>query len=340
MQKFSIAKDDMYNAWPDVAMTESGELLCVYTQCEHHLDRKNSSLMLVRSHDKGKTWSKGTRIGAVSTDGTDCWNNARIQKLKDGNMIILCDKLLSFSGDMSKAQTFLWRGGKNGECWGEPKPLDIFGIVPDRILEMSNGEMITAAHYPDENGVLTQYGYISSDQGKSWIKVTIASDARYQLCEASILEAGEGVLIALMRENSGRGDDCKKAISRDYGRTWDGVYDMPLSGCHRPVAGWLSDGVAMISYRYMQGGRPGFGSTQQNAFLAFTTKADLLETERNKQTVRIFPLDYDRNPKADIGYTGWVQTGKDEVYVVNYLLDDWHKAQIRGYSIKKSDVIL
>lgn len=44
-------------------------------------------------------------------------------------------------------------------------------------------------------------------------------------------------------------------------------------------------------------------------------------------------IDYDRSPKADIGYTGRVQFYDGGIYVVTYLMDDAPKAQIRGYSI-------
>ena len=55
---------------------------------------------------------------------------------------------------------------------------------------------------------------------------------------------------------------------------------------------------------------------------------------------RIFPLDYDRNPAPDLGYTGWTQFDDGEIYVVNYIKDDADKAYIRGYSFYPTDVML
>ena len=37
------------------------------------------------------------------------------------------------------------------------------------------------------------------------------------------------------------------------------------------------------------------------------------------------------------GYSGIVQLSDDELYVVNYILDDAPKGQIRGYSINLND---
>jgi sialidase-1 len=51
-------------------------------------------------------------------------------------------------------------------------------------------------------------------------------------------------------------------------------------------------------------------------------------------------VDFDRHPESDTGYSGWVQFADGEIYVVNYLLDDAPKAQIRGYSLSEEDFIL
>lgn len=341
MEKFTIAKDAMFNGWPDVAMTESGELLCVFTECESHTDRRNSSLVLVRSSDRGRTWSKKTKISETSLNGENIFNNARIQRMKDGRMRILCDRLPTLWEESSHAQVYMWEGGKDGVFETPPKPLEVFGIVPDKILETASGEMLLAAHHKDEKtGKLVQYVYFSKDGGTNWEnKTVVAADPRYNLCEATLLEVEPNVIMAIMRENSMQGFDAMKAISYDGGHTFEGPYPMPIPGCHRPVAGFLNDGSVMISCRYHQGGVSGAGA-YQNTFLVFTRAADLLKKRWEEQETRIFPLDYDRSPNADIGYTGWVQWDDGEIYVVNYLVDDWNKGQIRGYSVKKSDFLL
>ena len=101
---------------------------------------------------------------------------------------------------------------------------------------------------------------------------------------------------------------------------------------HRPVSGFLRDGRVMVTYRYIPCGT-------QNLFAAFLQRESLFETERRRQRVRVLPLDYDRNPSPDIGYTGWTQFEDGEIYVVNYIKDDADKAQIRGYSFYPEDVL-
>ena len=102
---------------------------------------------------------------------------------------------------------------------------------------------------------------------------------------------------------------------------------------HRPVSGFLSDGGIMVTYRYIPSGT-------QNTFAAFMSRDTIEATGRRAQRVRIMPLDYDRNPSPDLGYTGWVQFSDGEIYVVNYIKDDADKAYIRGYSFYPLDVVL
>jgi sialidase-1 len=102
---------------------------------------------------------------------------------------------------------------------------------------------------------------------------------------------------------------------------------------HRPVSGFLRDGRVMVTYRYIP-------SAMQNTFAAILPPKALLETDRAKCKARIMPLDYDRNPTPDTGYTGWVQFDDGEIYVVNYIKDDADKGQIRGYKFSLDDIEL
>ena len=42
-------------------------------------------------------------------------------------------------------------------------------------------------------------------------------------------------------------------------------------------------------------------------------------------------VDYDRSPTPDTGYSGWVWLSDGLIFCVNYIVDDWPVAQIRGY---------
>ncbi|MBQ9511450.1 MAG: exo-alpha-sialidase [Clostridia bacterium] len=340
IQKFIVARDDTrYHAWPDVTLTKSGRLVCVFTECDHHRDRSNSRLMITFSDDRGRTWSPKKAITDYSPK-EDHYNCSRIITLDDGRLLVCVDRGDENINSLNVQHLFLSRD--DGETFEPFKTLPFNCIVPDKPLVTSKGRIIYCGHNKNpETDKLTQYAWYSDDGGKTWSdRVTVADDDRFNLCEGSIIELPGGELVCFMRENSAIGIDCKKAISYDGGENWKGVFDVPIPGCHRPVAGILKDGRVMITHRFMQGGKGWLGSWTQNVFAAFMDPSQLLCENRNEQSVRIMPLDYDRSSKSDLGYTGWVQFDDGEIYVVNYIVDDAPKAHIRGYSFYPEDVLI
>ena len=340
IQKFVISRDDaIYEAWPDLILTDGGKLICIFTECKHHGDRALSRLMITESLDRGRTWSQKRQFSNDVPEGF-YYNNARLSKLRDGSLAVVCD--LIEKHERNRSAVYLWLGNAEGTKWLEPIKTPADGIVPDRLLELPSGRWLLASHFASpDTGKLTEYLWCSDDQGKSWSdRIILASDPRYNLCEASILRAKNGTLVAFLRENSGLGYDGFKAISYDDGETWEGVYPLPIPGMHRPTSGCLSDGRIMITHRFLQGGKWGWGQVTQNAFATVFDEETALAKERGAQHVRIMPLDYDRSPVADLGYTGWVQFPDGEIYVANYIVDDAPKAQIRGYSFYPKDLLI
>jgi sialidase-1 len=163
--------------------------------------------------------------------------------------------------------------------------------------------------------------------------VNVAADPSYNLCVVSILEYEENKLVAYLRENSLKGCPILNVLSADGGETWSEIYNTSMDSGHRPVSGFLADGRIMVTYRYIPSGT-------QNMFAAFMSRESIEATGRRDQRVRVVPLDYDRNPSPDIGYTGWVQFDDGEIYIVNYIKDNADKAFIRGYSFYPIDILL
>jgi len=343
MQKFSVSRDDsIYQAWPDVALTRSGSLLCVFSECTHHGDRSYTRIVLVESDDRGRTWSAKRPL----TEGTGglgyYYNCARISALKDGRLCVIVDRCPRGGEAVTAehASSLLFFSSDGGRTWTDPVETPLKGIVPDKLLELENGRWIISAHHP-EDGFLTQFLRYSDDRGKTWSgRVTVAKRQGLNLCEVSLLPVKDS-LVAFLRENSGLGWDCKKTISGDNGETWGEVVDFPLPACHRPVSGHLLDGRILITHRFMQGGKGWLGSWTQNLFAAVTDDDSALAGSRQEAWARILPVDFDRSPKSDTGYSGWVQFPDGEIYVVNYIVDDaMDKGQIRGYSLRPEDFLL
>ncbi len=344
IQKFSVSRDDsIYEAFPDLTLTADGRLLCVFEECTHHGKRNWTRLALTESSDRGRTWSP-KRALTPETKGNPYWNCARITTLRDGRIAAIADNIGTDerSKDHHLLRNFLFISHDHGRTWDEPILLPMQGIMPDKLIELANGRWLTACHVKNPTSeFLKVWLWHSDDQGKTWTgPVTVADQSGLNLCEVSILPVDDQVLVALLRENSFKGWDCYKTISRDGGLTWGPAIQLPIPACHRPTAGWLKNGQALITCRLMQGGKGWVGWWTQNTLAVLTDKESLLAETREEAHARILPLDFDRSPESDTGYTGWMQFPDGEIYVVNYIVDDAPKAQIRGYSLRIEDIIL
>ncbi len=336
MKKYNISKSkEFYQAWPSLVKLENDDLFCIFTQCNHHIQRDNSLLMFAKSNDRGRIWSEAKPFTGL-TNKEAFFNNARVQRMGD-SIVVVCDKVYENENSESPADVFMWISDDETKTFTEPIKTAACGIVPD-IRQISNGDWILTAHRKDPvSGKLVQYAWISPDRGKSWSdEIVVGKSPDYNLCEASILECSDKTLVAFMRENSFMGYDCIKAISTDGGYTWGELYHAAIPGCHRPTVGYLNDGRVMLTYRFFHG-----ESTRgENTFLALFDEETAKETDRRSQKIRLMPLDFDRHESQDCGYTDWVQFDDDEIYIVNYIKDNWDKGQIRGYSLNLNDIVL
>ena len=339
IERYDISNDrDVYESWPDLVLTQSGRLICIFCECTHHSDRSYSRIVYKTSADSGRTWSEKRYLTeACHSNGDTCWDCPRISRLSDGRLAVLCNYV-----SPEKDRIFMWIGDAEGENWGPAVDTGAEGIVPDKLLEITGGRWILSCHIGHKPGFskLHQRLWYSDDQGKSWTgPINVAKDARYNLCEGSILEVEPQVLVCFMRENSSEGIECLAACSEDGGLTWGNVYPIPLACCHRPVAGFLDTGEILITYRYRQGAQKGWlGLWTQNTFLAVTDRKTVLTDDRREQWVRIMPLHYDPSPRADLGYTGWVQFDDGLIYIVDYIVGTEEKAHIIGSSLYRSDI--
>jgi len=312
--------------------------VCVYAECTHHADRGWTRLMSISSDDRGRSW--GCKVSlAPETHGTPYWNCPRIVTLADGTLLVTADMI--HQADEAGGEIWLMRSHDEGASWSAPEPTPARGIVPDRLCVLADGRWLLTCHDKlDGDDYLSVRTWISDDGGAAWQPpVTVARQKGLQLCEASLLELGDA-LVCFMRENSGLGLDCFKAISRDRGQSWSAPITFPLPACHRPTSGQLADGRILITYRMMQGGLGWVGWWTQNTLAGLSDVASALAPERHGAHTRILPLDYDRSPHSDTGYTGWVQLDDGEIYIVNYIVDDAPKGQIRGYALRPEEFLL
>jgi sialidase-1 len=355
IEKFTVSRDDsIYEAFPDVALTGTGRLVCVFEECTHHRDRSYTRIMYATSDDRGVTWEAKRPLTDPARSDPErtkpFWNCARVVALSDGRLATVADKVGgrregAFGGIQSN---WLFFSDDDAETWSGPHETPVTGIVPDRLIELQHGahagRWILSAHTilgTPEDPLWAERCWLSDDEGQTWSGPhTIAAMPGLKLCEGSVMEMPGGELICFLRENSALGLDAYKAISTDGGLTWSDPVPFPLPGCHRPVAGMLDSGKILITHRFMQGGKGWVGWWTQNFFAAITDTESCLAESREEAHTRILPLDFDRHPESDTGYSGWVQFEDGMIYVVNYILDDAPKAQIRGYTLNERDFLL
>lgn len=165
IQKFTVSRDDsIYEAWPDLVQTDSGKLICLFSECRHHLDREDARIVLTESLDRGSTWSPKRPLTEKGKRNS-YFNCARISKLRDGRLAVICDKLTCFDKD-DTALTYVWYGDSESITWSEPVILPFNGIVPDKLSELKNGRLIISNHSRNtENNQLEQHLWYSDDRG-------------------------------------------------------------------------------------------------------------------------------------------------------------------------------
>jgi len=347
MQPFVVSRDDsVYEAFPALVLTEQGKLICAFTECTSHTDRSFTRIVYKESRDRGRTWGE-KKAFTEGTAGRDFFYDCcSIARLKDNRLVLVANRIDKNTEDtrqgfFHEAINEIYIGSPEGDSWEGPIPTPVRGIVPDTVCELPSGRWLLSAHRKSKShGYLEQMLWYTDNQGADWTgPVPVASREGLHLCEASIIALPGGTLVAFMRENSNEGRDGYKAISRDGGETWDGPIRMPLPGCHRPVARMLQSGYVMMTHRFYPGGPTGYGTTQ-NLFAAYMDVDTVLATDYKKQWIRVLPIDYDRSPLADNGYSGWVQFADGEIYIVQYIADDSPNCQIRGYSLREEAFML
>jgi len=99
IHKLTVSRDDtIYEAWPDVTLTPSGKLVCVFSECTHHGDRSYTRIVLTDSTDRGRTWTPKRPLTEPTHGLPVFWNCARLTCLHDGRLVVVVDKLFSPEG--------------------------------------------------------------------------------------------------------------------------------------------------------------------------------------------------------------------------------------------------
>ena len=228
IEKVTISRiDTIYEFDPDMVYLPKGKIICIYRESDGHAVKEFSRIVTRSSLDGGHTWSDRQVIVEAypNEDGVVLkWNAPRIQQLKDGRLLASCDVLPvppNEKTDLTNAQIVFWWSEDDGETWSDPVYTPIFGIMPDKLIELPSGAWLLATHVRKKlainmifKGNLTQTRPPIRRSGEATWEgpYIVGQDERYNLCEASIMLLPDGELVCYMRENSGSGIACVQGI--------------------------------------------------------------------------------------------------------------------------------
>lgn len=341
--------DTFYAAFPSVVSRPDGELVVAFRRAperrnfgsapETHTD-PNSQLVLVRSRDRGETWtSRPQLLFAHPRAGLQ---DPCMLQLNDG--AILCTsygwalipkaaaaklKNPARHGDFVSIGGVMLRSRDGGKEWseialpslpGEPylgpfnQPLPAFNR--GAMCQGRDGRVFWATVMEDpKTRVIGTHLMLSSDRGQTWkYACPVAADNKITFNETSLYETPRGDLVAFMR-TEGFDDHTAVARSTDGGRTFQKWQDAGFRG-HPHHALRLPDNRVLLTYGYRHA--------------PYGVRARVLDAECSNFTTADEIVLRDDGGNGDLGYPWATLVGDDRVFVVYYFNENNGPRYIAG----------
>lgn len=328
-----------YSAFPSIVRRQGGELIVAFRRApdrrtwgENRVTHSDpcSHLVLVRSRDNGRTWSRETELIYANPLGGS--QDPCMVQLRDGSIVCssygwamvqpdVAEKLTGSARDgsfvflggyvlQSKDGGRSWRGPFYPPSVGEETVTDIFRKpVPSynrgAMCQGKDGRLywVVAASkgtkpYHTENHLL-----ISADQGETWTySCPVAVDPKVVFNEASLYETPKGDLVAFIRTASFN-DHTAVARSTDGGRSFQPWQDAGFQG-HPHHAMRLPDKRVLLVYGYRHA--------------PFGIRARVLNAECTDFATAPEIILRDDGGNSDLGYPWASMVSKNRVLVVYY----------------------
>jgi len=377
---FDIVRDDrLYESFPDLFLTRGGRLLLAYREADAHIPT-DTRLILMSSGDRGRTWAQRIVLSAQSDAlGTGTWNCPRVSQLSDGRIALVADLKVRGDTRTTPYDTYLWWSQDEGKTWYGPTNVHCPGFLPDKVIELGNGELIMGLQLRDSSDGreippllpnliplgaemrgkrgtpatpvfrrVYQALYRSVDGGRSWGHAAIvARSDRLSLAEGSIVKLPNGRLICYLRENSFKGHPTYVSHSQDGGWSWSPITETPMRG-HRPTAGLTHGGRMLVTYRNvgaLEGPQPGpFLLPDGDRWVVsprvrMSTLAWFGDPESGVSEALV-EIEHDESRALpDFGYSGWVQFPDGEILVVYHHRGEAPLSCIRGCRFHEDEVV-
>jgi sialidase-1 len=260
-EKVLCRQPNRYIGWPDITLTDTGEMLVVFSgDRDWHVDPWGK-VQMIRSSDGGETWSEAETI--IDTPLDD--RGTGIAVLPDGSLFVSFHASLAFatrtgprydpykeySDSISTQVRRQWKGfwgyrsGDNGVTWGEA--IKAPAMTPHGPTVLDDGRLLMIG------GGKT---YHSTDGGVTWDHIgTIPKNPETWksgyafMSEATCVQASDGRIVALSRyKDKDSGDiELRQTESEDGGVTWTEPHPTGMRGYPAHLLR-LSNGWLLASY--------------------------------------------------------------------------------------------
>ena len=335
-----IYKDDkFYSSFPSVVRRPDGELLVAFRRAPErralgesgtsHTD-PNSYLVLVRSRDNGKTWSRTPELIYAHPLGGS--QDPCMVQLRDGTIIctsygwaLLDSKAVGRLKNPFHHGNFVFLGGyllrstDGGHTWQGPiipPPVPgetVLGPYNEPVPAYNRGAMcegqdgrlywVVTSKTSTTPGAQGTHLLISSDKGSTWAySCPVAADAKIVFNETALYETPQGDLVAFMR-TANFDDHTTVARSTDQGKGFQQWQDVGFQG-HPHYALRLPDNRVMLVYGYRHD--------------PFGIRTRLLDAECKNYAAATETVLRDDGGSGDLGYPWATLLSKDQALVVYY----------------------
>jgi hypothetical protein len=221
-------------------------------------------VQVLRSEDRGQTWSEPTVVDPAPFDTMGFGNCIRIRQMPDGTAMMTSGNLWHSKLKISE-QDGIFRSRDGGKTWGDFTSLRLG--CESNVLRLASGRMLAAIR--DQGPWASPYDFIfpntaslndryrvdfiknislaaSDDNGYTWSRPWTVT--RYNECPADLVEMPDGaIVLTYMQKN--RPDSARAMVSRDGGKTWDSTLYM------LGLLGWKSKGAGHTSSVLLKDGR-------------------------------------------------------------------------------------
>lgn len=255
-----LADDELYNAFPSVAFATNGDWLVSYYKSTRHIGMNlYGKGVLIRSSDKGQTWSGETVMVDMSASHIDCRGGSLFVS-STGKMfwwfipVDTSTELVPWSDPAYVMST------NNGATWSSVQyvtnaPMTVKGC-DGRCVQLPNGDILAPFFGSDttsgiDYGTCVAYVMKSSDDGHTWSYLsTVMTNTGIAYQEHDLLKLKNGVLLSTTRQVDAGA--IYKSFSYDDGATWS-MPTFTFLGQSHPHAEEISSNLVVIATRRMTG---------------------------------------------------------------------------------------